>query len=337
MSEKKPKLLEQVYNCMRLQRMSPRTIKAYLYWIRCYIRHHRQPDGTYRHPADMGPVEIGQFLTHLVGGKNGIAASTQKQALCALVYLYGHVLKMDLGDISFLRSRRSPRLPEVLSRNEIWQVLDNLQGDVWIMAALLYGCGLRLMECCQLRVGDVDFDRKTVTVRAGKGDKDRILPLPELLVSPMLQNLARVRRIHAQDLAAGWGAVELPGSLAKKLPNAPWDLRWQWMFPASARYTEKETGTQRRWHLYETVLQKQLKAAARRAGLVKRVHPHALRHSFATHWLEDATGAQDVVLPRLQRLMGHAKIETTMVYVHLITPTTIASPLDHRHAVNEKH
>jgi len=330
MSGTKPKLLEQVYNCMRLQRMSPRTIEVYLEWIKRYIRHHRQSNGSYRHPGEMGVVEIGQFLTHLVGGRNGIAASTQKQALCALVYLYGHVLKIKLGDISFLRSKRTPRLPEVLSRDEVWQVLDNLQGDIWIMAAMLYGCGLRLMECCQLRVGDVDFQRKTVTVRAGKGDKDRMLPLPDLLVVPLEQQFSRVRRIHEQDLAEGWGAVVLPGALAKKLPNAPWDIRWQWMFPASGRYVEKDSGVKRRWHMHETALQKQLKGASRRAGIVKRVHPHVLRHSFATHWLEDATGAQDVVLPRLQRLMGHAKIETTMVYVHLITPTQVASPLDHR-------
>lgn len=329
-TEHKPKLLEQVSNCMRLQRMSPRTISVYLDWIRRFIRHFRQPDGTYRHPADMGVVEIGQFLTHLVGGKTGVAASTQKQALCALVYLYGHVLKIELGDISFLRSKRPARLPEVLSRDEVWRVLDNLRGDVWIMAALLYGCGLRLMECCQLRVGDLDFERRTVTVRAGKGDKDRLVPLPGLVVAPLQQHLARVQRIHEQDIADGFGAVDLPGALHKKLPNAPWDWRWQWVFPAGGRYTEQQSGVQRRWHLHETALQKQIKAAGKRARIIKRVHPHVLRHSFATHWLEDATGAQDVVLPRLQRLMGHAKIETTMVYVHMITPTMVASPLDCR-------
>ena len=150
------------------------------------------------------------------------------------------------------------------------------------------------------------------------------------MIGPLQQHLSRAKRIHEQDMAEGWGAVELPGALAKKLPNAPWDWRWQWVFPATGRYTEKGTGIQRRWHLHETALQKQIKGAGKRAGIVKRVHPHALRHSFATHWLEDATGAQDVVLPRLQRLMGHAKIETTMVYVHLITPTQVASPLDHR-------
>jgi integron integrase len=332
MPDGKPKLLEQVANCMRLQRMSPKTISVYLDWIRRFIRFNRQPDGKYRHPSEMGVVEIGKFLTHLIGGRNGVSASTQKQALCALVYLYGRVLKIELGDISFLRSRRSPRLPEVLSRDEVWRVLDSLQGDFWLMSALLYGCGLRLMECCQLRVGDVDFERKTVTVRAGKGDKDRMVPLPGLVLEPLERHLIRVRRIHEQDLAAGWGEVDLPGALARKFPQAPWEWRWQWVFPATTRYVEKKTGVQRRWHMHETAVQKRLKGAARRTGITKRVHPHVLRHSFATHWLEDATGAQDIVLPRLQRLMGHQRIETTMIYVHMITPTQIASPLDHRPA-----
>lgn len=326
-TEQKPRLLDMVRDAMRLQRMSPRTIQVYIYWIKAFILHHNK-----RHPADMGTTEIGQFLTHLVGGRQGVAASTQKQALCALVYLYGKVLHIELGDISFLRSKRPVRLPEVLSRDEVWRVLDHMQGSVWIMAALLYGCGLRLMECCQLRVGDIDFDRKTVTVRAGKGDKDRMVPLPALVIAPLQQHLVRVQRLHNQDLDDGWGGVMLPGALAKKFPKAAWDWRWQWVFPAATRYTEKDTGIQRRWHLHETALQKQIKAAGKAARITKRVHPHVLRHSFATHWLESAEGAQDIVLPRLQRLMGHRKLETTMVYVHLITPTLVSSPLDRRPA-----
>jgi integron integrase len=324
-TEQKPRLLDQVRNTMRLQRMSPNTIQTYVEWIKKYIHHHNL-----KHPAEMGVVEIGQFLSHIIGGKTGVAASTQKQALCALVYLYGKVLKIELGDISFLRSKRPVRLPVVLSRDEVWRVLDNLKGEYWLQAALLYGCGLRLMECCSLRVGDIDFDRKTVLVRAGKGDKDRYVPLPSLLIAPLQQHLARVRRIHEQDLADGFGAVDLPGALAKKLPKAPWDWCWQWVFPAATRYTENQTGIQRRWFNHETALQKQVKAAGARAKITKRVYPHILRHSFATHWLEDADGAQDIVLPRLQRLLGHYKIETTMVYVHLITPSTVDSPLDRR-------
>ena len=324
-TEQKPRLLDQVRNAMRLQRMSPNTIQTYVDWIKKYIHHHKL-----RHPAEMGVVEIGQFLTHLVGGKTGVAASTQKQALCALVYLYGKVLKIELGDISFLRSKRPVRLPVVLSRDEVWRVLDNLRGEYWLQAALLYGCGLRLMECCSLRVGDIDFDRKTVLVRAGKGDKDRYVPLPALVIEPLKQHLNRVKRIHEQDLADGWVGVDLPGALAKKYPRAPWEWCWQWVFPASSRYTEKETGIQRRWFNHETALQKQVKAAGAKARITKRVYPHILRHSFATHWLEDADGAQDIVLPRLQRLLGHYKIETTMVYVHLITPSQVDSPLDRR-------
>ncbi len=324
-TEQKPRLLDQVRNAMRLQRMSPNTIQTYVDWIKKYIHHHKL-----RHPAEMGVVEIGQFLTHLVGGKTGVAASTQKQALCALVYLYGKVLKIELGDISFLRSKRPVRLPVVLSRDEVWRVLDNLRGEYGLQAALLYGCGLRLMECCSLRVGDIDFDRKTVLVRAGKGDKDRYVPLPALVIEPLKQHLNRVKRIHEQDLADGWGGVDLPGALAKKYPKAPWEWCWQWVFPASSRYTEKETGIQRRWFNHETALQKQVKAAGAKARITKRVYPHILRHSFATHWLEDADGAQDIVLPRLQRLLGHYKIETTMVYVHLITQSQVDSPLDRR-------
>lgn len=324
-TEQKPRLLDQVRNSMRLQRMSPNTIQTYVDWIKKYIHHHKL-----RHPAEMGVVEIGQFLTHLVGGKTGVAASTQKQALCALVYLYSKVLKIELGDISFLRSKRPVRLPVVLSRDEVWRVLDNLRGEYWLQAALLYGCGLRLMECCSLRVDDIDFDRKTVLVRAGKGDKDRYVPLPALVIEPLKQHLNRVKRLHEQDLADGWGGVDLPGALAKKYPNAPWEWCWQWVFPAASRYTEKETGIQRRWFNHETALQKQVKAAGAKARITKRVYPHILRHSFATHWLEDADGAQDIVLPRLQRLLGHYKIETTMVYVHLITPSQVDSPLDRR-------
>lgn len=321
----KPRLLDQVRNCMRLQRMSKNTIGTYVNWIKAYIHHHNL-----RHPAEMGVVEIGQFLTHLIGGKTGVAASTQKQALCALVYLYGKVLKIELGDISFLRSKRPVRLPVVLSRDEVWRVLDNLKGDFWLMGALMYGCGLRLMECCMLRVGDIDFDRKTIIVRAAKGDKDRYVPLPALVIAPLQQHLQRVARIHEQDLADGWGGVDLPGAFAKKSPNAPWDWCWQWVFPAAGRYTEKGTGVDRRWFVHETALQKHVKAAGTRARITKRVYPHILRHSFATHWLEDADGAQDIVLPRLQRILGHSKLETTMIYVHLITPSKIDSPLDRR-------
>lgn len=328
-TEQKPRLLEQVYDAMRLEGLSPDTIDTYLNWIKRYIHHSRLPDGTYRHPAEMGAVEIGRFLTHLIGGKNGVAASTQKQALCALVYLY-KFLKIELGDISFLRSKRPVRLPIVLSRDEVWRVLDNLKGDFWLMAALMYGCGLRLMECCKLRVGDIDFDQKNIIVRAGKGNKDRYVQLPTLVIDPLKQHLLRVARIHEQDLTDGWGGVELPGAFAKKSPKAPWAWCWQWVFPASGRYTEKDTEIQRRWFLHETALQKQIKAAGFRAKVTKRVYPHILRHSFATHWLEDTDGSQDIVLPRLQRLMGHSKLETTMIYVHLITPSKIDSPLDRR-------
>ncbi|MDH5525162.1 MAG: integron integrase [Desulfobulbaceae bacterium] len=320
----KPKLLDQVRDLARLQRKSRRTIDAYIYWIRQFIFFHDK-----RHPKDMGAEEVGRFLTHLVSNQR-VAASTQKQALCAIVFLYKQVLRIDLGDISFLHCKRQPRLPSVLSRSEVWAVLDQLRGDWWVLAALLYGCGLRLMECLRLRVGDIDLARMTITVRAGKGDKDRILPLPQMLASHLSRQVELVGRIHSRDLAAGYGAVSLPGALSRKYPSAPLELRWQWLFPASQLSVDPDGGSRKRYHLHESTLQKQVRNAARRAGLVKRVSPHTLRHTFATHWLEDAEGAQDIVLPRLQRLLGHKKIETTMVYLHLITPAKVGSPLDNR-------
>ncbi len=320
----KPKLLDQVRDLARLQRKSSRTIEAYVYWIRQFIFFHDK-----RHPKDMGAAEVGRFLTFLVSDRR-VAASTQKQALCAIVFLYKQVLQIDLGDISFLHCKRQPRLPEVMSRAEVWAVLDRLRGDWWVLAALLYGCGLRLMECLRLRVGDIDLARLTITVRAGKGGKDRILPVPKMLIPHLSRQIERVERMHSRDLGAGNGEVSLPGALARKYPSAPWELRWQWLFPADGLSVDPADGRRKRYHLHESTLQKQIRKAARQAGLVKRVSPHTFRHTFATHWLEDAEGAQDIVLPRLQRLMGHKKIETTMVYLHLITPAKIGSPLDSR-------
>ncbi len=320
----KPKLLDQVRDLARLQRKSRRTIEVYVYWIRQFIFFHNK-----RHPKDMGASEVGRFLSHLVSNKN-VAASTQKQALCAIVFLYKQVMRLELGDISFLYCKRPPRLPEVLSRAEVWAVLDKLRAEWWLMAGLMYGCGLRLMECLRLRVGDIDFGRMTITVRGGKGDKDRILPLPKMLAAPLAAHVEMVGRLHARDIADGYGAVSLPGALAKKYPSAPWELRWQWVFPASQLSVDPDDGKRKRYHLHESALQKQIRNAGLRTGMTKRVTPHTLRHTFATHWLEDAEGAQDIVLPRLQRLLGHKKIETTMVYLHLITPAKVGSPLDNR-------
>ncbi len=323
-TQQKPKLLDQVKDLMRLQRKSDRTIEAYIYWICEFLRFHGM-----RHPSEMGTAEVGQFLTRLVSNKR-VAASTQKQALCGVVYLYKQVLRIDLGDISYLHCKRQPRLPTVLSRDEVWAVLDCLAGDWWVMTALLYGCGLRLMECLRLRVGDIDLARMTITVRSGKGDRDRILPVPQMLAPHLSRQIERVERMHGRDVTAGLGAVSLPGALARKYPAAPWELRWQWLFPAAQFSLDSADGKRKRYHLHESALQKQIRNAGRRAGLVKRVTPHTMRHTFATHWLEDAEGAQDIVLPRLQRLLGHKKIETTMVYLHLITPAKVGSPLDNR-------
>ena len=319
-SVRPPRLLEQVSAAIRRLHFSPRTEQAYLGWIRRYILFHGK-----RHPSEMGEPEVTRFLSSLATAGR-VSASTQNQALSALLFLYGEVLgrKLDwLQDV--VRARKPIRLPVVLSRQEVDAILSRLNGVCWLMASLLYGAGLRLMECARLRVKDVDFERGEITVRDGKGQKDRVTLLPRALRQPLLDHLRRVRVLHGKDLARGRGRVALPGALALKYPNAALEWGWQWVFPATRFYYDSSDRLWHRHHLHESVLQRAVKDAARHAGLAKPASCHTLRHSFATHLLE---GGYDI--RTIQELLGHSDVSTTMIYTHVLNRggRGVRSPLD---------
>jgi integron integrase len=315
-----PKLMEQIRQALRSRHYSPRTEQAYIHWVRQFIFHYHV-----RHPAKMAEPEINAFLTHLAVERK-VSASTQNQALSALLFLYRHVLGRPIGDLGeVIRARKPTRLPVVMTRDEVKSVLDRLNGDKWLMASLLYGTGMRLMECLRLRVQDIDFTRNEVLVRDGKGAKDRITMLPESLKAPLREHLAKVKAIHEQDLADGWGRVQLPTALERKYPNAPIDWRWQWVFPQEKRWTNPETREQGRHHIDESLVQKAIRAAVTGAGLTKRATCHTFRHSFATHLLE---GGYDI--RTVQELLGHNDVKTTMIYTHVLNrgPSGVRSPVD---------
>lgn len=320
----KTEAMKNLYDVCRLQRKSRWTIKAYSDWLGKYI--------DFLSGCTAGTVEekLGQFLTRIVTQDN-VSAATQKQALCAIIFFYKRVLKMDIGDISFLHSRRPARLPEVLSRQEAWRILDRLTGEGWLWAALMYGCGLRLEETCSLRVKDVDIDRRMVMVRGGKGDKDRCVPLPESLVAPLEKHLRPLRETWERFSSAGV-AVSMPDRLDKKYPHATYSWEWFWMFPAAAPCKDPKWGG-KLYHVHNTATQKRIRRAILTARIAKKAGCHTLRHSFATHWLENAEGSHEVALKRLQELMGHKDVRTTMVYLHLLpSKTDVVSPLDSRPA-----
>jgi len=299
----KPKLLDQVRAAIRLRHYSLRTEEAYVHWIKRFIFFHGK-----RHPAEMGKQEITRFLSALATERH-VSASTQNQALCALLFLYRHVLDQQVGWLDeVVRARRPQRLPVVLSRPEVRALLGALDGVHWLMASLLYGAGLRLLECLRLRVKDLDFTKRQLVVRAGKGDKDRVTVLPVAVAELLTAHLARVRTLHHQDLAQGFGRVFLPDALDRKYPNADKEWGWQWVFPASQFSVDPRSGTQRRHHLHESVLQRAVKEGARKAGLSSRVSCHTLRHSFATHLLEDGYDIRTI-----QELLGHRDVKTTMI------------------------
>ena len=316
----KPRLLDRVRAAIRARHYSRRTEKAYVAWIRRYIFFHDK-----RHPADMGAPEVTRFLSSLaVEGK--VAASTQNQALSALLFLYGEVLEVDLPWMDeIVRAKRPQRLPIVLTRDEVRAVLRRLEGTPRLMAFLLYGAGLRLLECCHLRVQDVDFGTNQIVVRSGKGDKDRVTMLPAVVKPHLARHLERVREQHRCDLEAGAGWVELPTALARKYPNAGREWVWQWVFPATRTYVDRLTSEHRRHHLHESVLQRAVKQAVWRTGIAKRAGPHTLRHSFATHLLEDGRDIRTV-----QELLGHRDVSTTQIYTHVLNrgPSGVRSPLD---------
>jgi integron integrase len=304
----KPRLLDQVRAAIRVRHYSSRTEDAYVSWVRRFILFHRK-----RHPAEMGDGEVLGFLSDLaVNGRVG--ASTQNQALGALLFLYRYVIRKPLENLDgMVRAQVPDRLPVVLSRSEVRTVLAGLQGTAWLAAALLYGAGLRLSECLELRVKDLDFDRRQITVRRGKGAKDRAVPLPGVTVTPLTMHLRQVREIFERDRQAGVGGVALPEGLARKYPNAPREWPWQFVFPAARLCRDPKWGGPTRFHLHETAIQREVAAAVRRAGLGKRVTCHTFRHSFATHLLEDGYDIRTV-----QELLGHRDVSTTMIYTHVL-------------------
>ena len=304
----KPKLLEQVRQTIRTRHYSVRTEKAYIHWIKRFIFFHNK-----RHPIEMGEAEIGKFLSSLAT-EGRVSASTQNQALNALLFLYKDVLNKKIGLIDgVVRAKRPQRLPVVLTKEEVKKVIDRMSGASRLMAILLYGGGLRLMECCHLRVKDIDFTRNEIVVRAGKGDKDRHTMLPTAIKESLSRHIEAVRCQHREDIEKGLGRVALPSALDRKYPNCGKEWGWQWVFPASSHYVDRVSGEKRRHHLHESVLQRAFKEARLKAGVFKPAGPHTLRHSFATHLLENGYDIRTV-----QELLGHNDVSTTMIYTHVL-------------------
>ena len=315
-----PKLLEQMRDRVRARHYSIRTEETYLRRVRDFILFHRK-----RHPREMGAAEVRDYLTHLAVSRN-VAASTQSEALSALLFLYREVLEIKLEWVEgVVRAKRPARLPVVFTREEARAVLDRLDGTKWLMAGLLYGSGLRLMECVRLRVKDVDFARNQITVRGGKGGKDRVTVLPHSLSGPLARHLERVRSLHGRELADGFGAASLPFALARKYPNAEREWGWQYVFPSARRAIDPRSGRELRHHVTETALQKAVKQAVRAAGINRPASCHTFRHSFATHLLEDGYDIRTV-----QELLGHAGVKTTMIYTHVLNRggRGVRSPID---------
>ena len=316
----KRKLLDQVRDVIRRKHYSIRTEQAYIDWIKRFIIYHRK-----RHPGEMAEEEVAEFLTHLARDLN-VAASTQNQALSALLFLYKEVLKHEIGWLEKVeRAKKPPKLPVVLSRGEVKEIFRHLHGLPKLMAGLLYGSGLRLMECVRLRIKDIDFALAQITVRDARGGKDRVTMLPLNLSEPLRRHLSRVKAQHEQDVEDGFGSVHLPFSLARKSPNAAGEWAWQYVFPSSRLSIDPRSGQKQRHHIAEGVLQSALKRAVDAAGIVKRANCHSLRHSFATHLLTKGYDIRTV-----QELLGHKDVSTTMIYTHVLNRPGIGvkSPLD---------
>ena len=316
----KPRLLDEVRRRLRVKHYSVRTEKAYVGWIRRFILANGK-----RHPREMGAPEVEAFLTGLAV-EGDVAASTQNQALSALLFLYREVLAIDLPWLEQVtRAKKPRRLPTVLSQDETRSLLAHMEGRPWLVASLLYGTGMRLMECLRLRVKDLDFRRHEVLIRDGKGGKDRRTVLPQALVSPLEREVERARALHERDLAEGRGETWLPHALARKYPAAAREFGWQYVFPSQQRSVDPRSGVERRHHLDAAVLARALKRAARLAGILKPVSAHVLRHSFATHLLEAGYD-----LRTIQELLGHKDVTTTQIYTHVLNRggRGVVSPLD---------
>ena len=303
---------------LRSRHYSWKTEQTYCYWVKRFIRFHGM-----RHPAQMAEAEVNAFLSHLAVNEK-VSASTQNQALSALLFLYRYVIGRRLGDLGeVVRARKPRRLPMVMTRDEVTAVLSQLRGEKWLMASLMYGTGLRLMECLRLRVQDVDFSANLILVRDGKGNKDRRVMLPQVLKEPLAEHLIGVREVHQRDLAAGYGRVDMPYALERKYPNAATDWRWQFVFPQKHRWRNAGTGQQGRHHVDESLVQRAV--AVRSAGLTKRASCHTFRHSFATHLLENGYDIRTI-----QELLSHKDVKTTMIYTHVLNQggKGVQSPID---------
>lgn len=316
----KPRLLDQMRALIRVKHYSLRTEKTYLYWVKFFIRWSGM-----RHPTDMGAPEIEAFLSMLANERN-VAASTQNQALAALLFLYRDLLDIDLPWLDGItRAKKPARLPVVLSTSEVASILQKTVGVHGLIIRLLYGTGMRLMEAMRLRVKDIDFDSRIIVVRGGKGDKDRVVPLPASLTQPLRDQLAARLKLHHIDQACGKVDVDLPHALAKKYPNAPKEWAWQFIFATQNYVRDPRSGVMRRHHLHEKGVQRAMRAAVVSAGIAKPASCHTLRHSFATHLLETGSDIRTV-----QELLGHSDVSTTMIYTHVLNrgASGVASPLD---------
>jgi integron integrase len=302
---------------MRTKHYAYRTEKTYLHWIKQYVRFLKST-----HPREAGADGVKRFVTWLAVEKQ-VSWSTQNQALAALLFLYS-LYGVDLGNLDIVRAKKSTYLPTVLTHEEAMRMIEQLNGQYRIMGQLMYGCGLRLMECLRLRIKDIDFEMRTITLRETKSNRDRVTVLPESVVPAMTLHLAKVKAQHTEDIANGRGEVELPFALGRKYSNAPFEWTWQYVFPAAGFSTDPRSGHVRRHHVYETSVQKAVKEAARKAGIIKRVGPHTLRHSFATRLLELGYDIRTI-----QELLGHKDIRTTMIYTHItMRGSGVVSPLD---------
>jgi len=315
-----PRLYDRVVEVLTARHYSPRTIKVYTHWIGRFVRYHAPT-----HPRFLREADANTFLTHLAIDEH-VAASTQNQALAAILFLYEQVLEQPLNRIEGLvRARKPKRLPVVLSRDEAREILDALDGVPKLVCMLLYGSGPRISEALSIRVKDLDFDRRELLIRDGKGRKDRRTMLPETLRDPLREHLRAVRLQWEADRARGLGRAPLPEALARKYPNAGGEWGWQWVFPASSHYTDRETGARYRWHLHPTVIQKAVRRAVQQTSIAKHATAHTFRHSFATHLLENGYDIRTV-----QELLGHRDVRTTQIYTHVLNRGGfgVRSPLD---------
>lgn len=310
------KLMDEVQSALRVKQYALKTERTYMHWIRCYVRHFLP-----KHPRETGVNGVREYLTYLAEEKH-VSPGTQNQALAALLFLY-RLLGIELGEIGHVRARKEKHLPTVLTEDETMRLIENLDGVYKIMGQLMYGGGLRLNECLCLRIKDIDFYNRTITLRDTKSNQDRTTCLPMSVIPALQLHLQKVKAIYQEDLANGLGEVEMPHALNRKYPNAAWEWGWQYVFPAAGLSKDPRSGRIGRHHIFETSIQRAVKSAARKAGIHRLVGPHTLRHCFATHLLQAGENIRTI-----QELLGHKKLETTMIYTHVLGGSAVRSPLD---------